>query len=311
MWILGTIGIYVSATLATVTLIGLVLRSANQFVGESDKDHIKRKVENFWFSTAELDTAESVGRALKSRSRQMKRNIPFFLRLYWLLLLVMFVVVCVENYNARTEDLRQSLKQPVTIDFNFQGNYAYLQAINKLANCSGAENDCQKFDELAWRHKVSRLANLEGSYDDLLTDLFQNHPLWLQWVADSTDALVLVLLAIPLSLGLLFSFNFTLWLLSKITSSSFKLTVMLCVDMFVATAAPVLLYNAFTFAAALIGMSLFGGAIDFTYFDEANVETLIICESSMVTIFSLIGPIVPGFLIYKLWSWTMSGLLLF
>jgi hypothetical protein len=75
MWILGTYG---SAALVVMMILGLALRSVNQFVEESDKQHIKRKIENFWLSTAELNTSESVGKALKSHYRQMKRNIPFF-----------------------------------------------------------------------------------------------------------------------------------------------------------------------------------------------------------------------------------------
>jgi hypothetical protein len=215
----------------------------------------------------------------------------------------MFVIVCKGNYADGTKNLEQLLRLPTTLDFNIRENLAHLEVTNRPANCS---EHCRTFDELAWLDKVVRLVNLEDSSDHLLRDLSENHSFWLQLVADTTDALVIVILAIPLSLSLLFSFHFTLWLLSKITSSSFKLTIVLCPDMFVAIAAPLILFTAFMLVGALIGISLVGGFVDFTYFDEASVTTLIVGESSMLVTLALHGLLV---IVLDAWrSW--QGLLL-
>jgi hypothetical protein len=57
---------FVSGTIALITFIGVAIKALDQFVDNSDKEIIRQKIVNFWVSTAELSTFESVGKALKS-----------------------------------------------------------------------------------------------------------------------------------------------------------------------------------------------------------------------------------------------------
>jgi hypothetical protein len=247
---------FVSGMIALITFIGVAIKALDQFVDHSDKEIIKRKIVNFWVSTAELSTSESVGRALKSRYGQMKRNIPMFLRLYWYMLLMMFVVICYENHSRTTDELEKDFMTSITIDFSVLANTYYIEAVPNYDNfCDKHPKSCTELgDELAWRHEVSRTAQLESLYDELLPDLEKQRPFWLEVGADAAGALVIALLAIPLSLSLLLSFNCTLWLLSSITSSRWKFAAILLLDAFVALIAPVVLLNIFVYLGIQLGI---------------------------------------------------------
>jgi hypothetical protein len=174
------------------------------------------------------------------------------------------------------------------------------------AFCVNHQKDCAQFgDKLAWRHEVSRIAQLESAYDKLLPDLEQHQPFWLEVAADATAALVIALLAIPLSLSLLLSFNCTLWLLSSITSSSWKLAAILLLDALVALIAPAVLVNIAVYLAIQVGVNAAGGLIDFSSFDSANIATLISGYSAYTVNLSFILLTGTSWLMYVTPDWSV------
>ena len=297
--------------LALITGIGVVLRWIDLFVEDTDKEGLKRRFVDFWLSVAELSTTDSVGKAIRSRYGYMKHNIRLFMGLYWLLLLIMFIIVCVENYEMNAEDMHNEFAQTVSVDFSFLANTRYLEAAQDIKLfCLHRPGDCEKYgDELAWRKDVSRIATLESRYNNLLSGLSQN-PFWLRLAADASSALVIILMAIPLSLSLLVSFNLTLWMLSKITSSSFKLIVILCLDVFIAVVAPVVLLNIFLLIGSFVSIIVVGGLIDFTYFDTVSMTTLAIAQSAMVINLSLLLLVGPAWLVYAIPDWGVRAIYL-
>jgi hypothetical protein len=126
--IMGSLITFILGVVALFKFIGVTLKAIDQLVEESDKEIIRQKVVKFWVSTADLSTFEAVGKALKSRYRQMKRNIPMFLRLYWFMLLIMFAVVCHDNHNAKAGDLEKNFMQSIKVDFSVLDNTYYLEA---------------------------------------------------------------------------------------------------------------------------------------------------------------------------------------
>jgi hypothetical protein len=159
-----------------------------------------------------------------------------FLRLYWFMLLIMFIVICAENHSRNADELEKDFMTSITVDFSVLANTYYVEAVpNYDSFCDKHQKSyTESGDELAWRHEVSRTAQLENSYDELLPDLEKQRPFWLEVGVDAAGALVIAILAIPLSLSLLLSFNCTLWLLSSITSSSWKFAAILLMDALVA-----------------------------------------------------------------------------
>lgn len=290
-----------------ITFIGVAVTALDQFVDASDKEIIRQKLVNFWVSTAELSTFASVGRVLKSRYRQMKRNIPMFLRLYWFMLLVMFVVICVENHNRTTDEIEKDFIGSITTDFSILANNYYIEAVpNYDGFCDKYQKNCATLgDELAWRHEVSRIAQLESSYDELLPNLEKQTPLLLEVAADAAAALVIVLLAIPLSLSLLLSFNCTLWLLSSITSSSWKFYAILFLDAFVALLAPVVLLNIFVYIWIQIAVYMAGGLIDYSAFNSANIFTLIIGSAAYILNLNFATLTATTWFMYMTPDWTV------
>jgi hypothetical protein len=284
------------SSLSTYVLAGVAL--------VLDKERLKRKFEDFWLSVAELGTTASVGKAIRSRYEYMKRNIPLFLLIYWLFLLLMFTIVCFENYEMDASDIRNDFAQSVTGDFTFLANARYLEAAKDIKLfCLHRTDDCEKYgDELAWRKDVSRIANLESSYDDLLDELSKN-PFWFRLAADASAALVIILIAIPLSLSLLVSFNLTLWLLSRTTSSSLKLIAIIGLDIFIAVIMPVVLLSLFMLIYTYVSVIAIGGFMDFTYFDTVNITTLIVGQSAILINLSLLFLAGPAWFVYAVADW--------
>lgn len=294
----------VAVAAAVIAAIGLALRLIDPFIEDEDKDHLKRKFEDFWFSVAILSTTESVGEALRSRYKYMKSKRLFFLQLYWLFLFIMFISICFDNYAKDPKDIQNDFTQSTVADFSFLANARYLEAAKDIKLfCMHREVECAKYgDELAWRKEVSRIAILEGSYNDLLNELAQN-PFWLRFAADAYVASVIIFFAFPLSLSLFVSFNLTLWLLSLITSSSFKLIVIVCIDFLIAIAAPVVLLNIFLLIGAYINVISIGGFVDFTYYDTVSMTTLIIGQTAMQINLSLLLFAGPAWLVYMIPDW--------
>jgi uncharacterized membrane protein len=55
--------LYILLTLAY--FLGLLLAAVNELLDGSDKATIKRRIEDFWFFTAELSTTQKLGEVLK------------------------------------------------------------------------------------------------------------------------------------------------------------------------------------------------------------------------------------------------------
>jgi hypothetical protein len=131
---MNSLATYIMMGIALITAIGLVLRWVDPFVDDSYKERLKRQFEQFWFSVAELSTTEALGKALRFRYRRTKRNILFFLKIYWSLLFVMLSIVFVENYRMDIKDLLQNnfnvLKK---IDFDYVVNFRYSEAARNSA----------------------------------------------------------------------------------------------------------------------------------------------------------------------------------
>jgi hypothetical protein len=295
---------YVLGTAAVITAIGLAFRWLDPFIEDGDKERLKRKFEELRLSVAELGTRESVAKAIKSRYGYMKRTIPLFLSLYWLFLFIMFIITCADNYKMDSKDIQINFTQTANLDFSFLANERYGEAIQDIKLfCLHRPDDCEKYgDELAWRKDVSRIANLEGSYNDLLNELSKN-PFWLRLAADASAALVIAFMAIPLSFSLLVSFNLTLWLLSKVTSSSFKLIAIGVLDIFIAVVMPVVLLSLFMLIGTYVSVIAIGGFMDFTYFDTVNITTLIVGQSAMLFNLNLLVLTGPAWFVYAVADW--------
>lgn len=118
-----------------------------------------------------------------------------------------------------------------------------------------------------------------------------------------TAAIVIVLLVIPLSFSLLLSFNCTLWLISSITSSSWKLFVILLVDALVTLIAPAVLLNIFIYFGIQAGVYIAGGLVDYSSFNSANILTLSMGLAAYLINLSFIGLTDTSWFMYMTPDW--------
>jgi hypothetical protein len=81
--------LYIFLTLAYFG--SLMLAAVNELLDGSDKAIVKRKVEDFWFFTAELSTVQRLSETLKARRNGTRKRIPTFIKLFWFLLVVIFI----------------------------------------------------------------------------------------------------------------------------------------------------------------------------------------------------------------------------
>jgi hypothetical protein len=116
---------------------------------------------------------------------------------------------------------------------------------------------------------------------------------------------VILLLAVPLSLSLFLSFNFTLWLLSKITSSSWKFGAILLIDVAVAVISPVILLNTVIYIGIQLGVNVAGGLVDFSSFNEANIFALILGSAAYIINANFIGFSGTSWFMYMVSDWTV------
>jgi hypothetical protein len=95
-------------------------------------------------------------------------------------------------------------------------------------------------------------------------------------------AVVVILLGIPLTVSLVLSFNFTIWILSKITSSSMALLSMIVVDLLVSLLTPPTLLMLIIYIFALVAVFTTGGLIDFSTFDVIDLRNFMIALSRVI-----------------------------
>lgn len=292
---------FVALLVGFATFLGLVLTSLAPFVEESDARQLRSRIEEFWVSLADLTTPEKVGTALKALRRRFRQRIPIFLKLFWFFLFVMFVFVCVENSG---DVVHRNLTQAIRGNFDLVDNLYYFEiAKGDKLFCAAHQDICTDGNtDDAWRKEMSRLALLEDSYYDLVEKLSTNNPILLIVIGDLAALLVLIILAIPLSISLLASFNFTLWLLSQVTSSAIRLFIMLILDISVAVLAPLVLLNIGLFIGATLIVFLPGGLWDFSGFKVANLTSLCLGSAAFAIDITFIHQIIPAYFLRAFYS---------
>jgi hypothetical protein len=119
-------------------------------------------------------------------------------------------------------------------------------------------------------------------------------------VADiEVSAASLIIIAVPLTISLLISFNITLWMLSKITSSSATLTIMVVADLFLALIMPPLILTIILFIFALCAMFMTGELIDYSTFDNVNLWNFSISSLGLSFTGALLFPTISAWVIYN------------
>jgi hypothetical protein len=136
-------------------------------------------------------------------------------------------------YVQDSRHIREGINGNVIFDLTFDIEKTYLSAIESF-ECPIVDLNCQDWTDLAGQAATKGLLTLRQEYISFVNDFSANHLLLLKVALAILAAASLIIVGIPLTISLMLSFNFTLWILSKITSSSITLVSMIVVDLFVA-----------------------------------------------------------------------------
>ena len=204
----------------------------------------------------------------------------------------MFLDTCLGLHYSEISDLRKGYETDISFDLGLDEGIAD----DHLTLAFGCPDpDCVQEAYDTWYNEVYRLELLETAYKGIVEE---TSPTSLKMVCAIATVLTLVIVGIPLSLGLLSSFNLTLWILSRITSSSFKLASMLLLDVIVALIMPQTIFVIMFYIFEFVIISIMGGLVDFSTFDKANLGTFILADSAVVSSASLILPVLFSWSIY-------------
>jgi hypothetical protein len=282
----------ISIFMGFIVFVALLLMGVNELFDAGDKAAIKSRIENFWYFTAELSTAQKLSEAINFRRRATKRSIPSFLKLFWLLLLLVFLDSSWGVYNSELSDIRDNYNGAISIDLNLDNGIAN----GHLTLAFGCPDpDCIEETYGSAFNELYRLRILAESYERIVDEASPN---LLKIVDTVTTALTIVIVGVPLSLGLLLSFNVTLYILSKITSSPVKLASMLLLDADVALMMPQIIFVVILYIFEIVAISTMGGLVDFSTFDDANLTTFILADSAVMFSASLILPVLFSWNLY-------------
>lgn len=164
---------YIFLTLAYFA--SLLLAAINELLDGSDQATVKRKVEDFWFFTAELSTVQKLSETLKARRNGTRKRIPTFIKLFWFLLVFVFIST-VGNifYRQDSHYFQNMFTQDVTFELGFDIQVTYLQRISSF-DCIAGDNDCIEWTDLAGREATEGLVSLRRAYVDFINDQIGNH----------------------------------------------------------------------------------------------------------------------------------------
>src|SRR5262249_9706685 len=153
-----------------------------------------------------------------------------------------------------------------------------------IKNTETRANDCitrNTYDSYEYIKAASALNALKGRVIEEI-EYLSKQPIKLWLAAFTAQALSLLFLAIPLFLALRFSFNITLWILSKVTESKGRLLLICVLDFVVALMMPPLLVSTMLLSTFLIMVFGIGNVIDYTTFQNPNWLTIGISSASIL-----------------------------
>lgn len=109
----------------------------------------------------------------------------------------------------------------------------------------------------------------------------------------------MLILSVPLTISLLISFNFTIWILSIITTSSLTFGIIIVIDLFVSLIMPPLMLTLIVYGFVLLSVFLAHGLVDYTTFEEVNLLNFSIASTGLQFTGSLLIPSISSWLIYN------------
>lgn len=259
--------------LGSVLLIAAAsLRVLNVVKNRESKEQLSKRVREFWVETAELAGQEKLHLSLEARYGRMKSLRYAFLKLFWFFCFVVLFATLPSTWEFPHEKRVEAFNENIKLDFSF--GYVVRCFIHFNGSKQKAEETakiCDAENREAGPKELAIYLQREKNFKVLVEQMSHGSALL---SAITTTAIVIIILAAPLSLALYISFNFTLWLLRRITRSKLHYAFLVGLDLFVALAAPPIITSFCLLLLFGIEIVAVGSVIDLSSFDSANWLTL-------------------------------------
>jgi hypothetical protein len=223
-----------------------------------EKEKFKARIEKFWIETAEIDLTDQINRALAARYEATKNLRLRFLKLFWVICALSALVVAFEVRSQENSD--DTFLQ--IVDLNFRVRYVvHCGYILIKEGRSESQEYCDPSKNSAGPPQLDHYRAEKVAYEEYISEL-KNRPFAFLAARIVSELIKILLMVIPLSLALWFSFNITLKLLSKITGSRLWYSFLVTFDLAVAVLMPPVFTSVFPLMFLGVSIFFFGQSFD-------------------------------------------------
>jgi hypothetical protein len=255
------------------------------------------RLKSFGFALPSLELHEQFQLALRSRYAQMRRLQFAFLGVFILIAVSLAVGGAYHGASSSPADIKERQKKLIELDLNLR--YQFLFPIEEEQEQEEgdeplfgiADGRCtigSGFDKL---RSISRLGTIKEALSRFL-DEHEGDALSMRLFIASVGALVPLILALPLAIGMFFSFNVTLWLLSRFTQSRLGALLIVVGDLVLALAIPPIVSAVVLTLLAFSGIYVFDTVPDYSMFENPSWRTLIISSVGVYLASALGSPVI-------------------
>lgn len=244
-------GAATALVLALVTA-GFILSALDKLLDSRGRDAIRARVEKFWFRTASLEVHEQFQLAMHSRYAQMRRLKRYFLFAFIWIALTLSAAGAIWGAVATPPEIRKHQQDLIKADFDLRYSYYFFLDAEpdegpEFRTANGRCTIGSGYDDMLAIYSIGRVkAEIEKFLDDN-----ESNTVAMRIFSATIGALIPLLVAIPLAVGLFISFNLTLWLLSRVTQSRIGATFIVLFDLALALIMPSVV------SAVLISLAVF------------------------------------------------------
>jgi hypothetical protein len=282
---------------ATVLLVGLatlgfVLSLLDKLLDSRDREIIRSRAESFWFRTASLELHEQFQLALRSRYAQVRRLQPYFVGAFLIVAVSLAIFGAIWGALATPKEIKEFQQKLIKADMGMRyGYYFTIDAPPDEPEFGDADGSCTIGPGFSDMLTVRGLGEVKASLTKFLDDN-EHNAFAMRSFSSIIHALIPLILAIPLTIGLLVSFSLTLWLLSRFTESRTGAFLIVTVDLIVALVMPTIVSGVLLSIGVFVVVFSVDGMPDYASIGKITWMTLAIASVCFLLGTSLSTPFV-------------------
>lgn len=282
-----------------VIIISVVLRGIDWLLDPDDRRKLVEKVGAFYVQTANLQFYKSFHQALSLQYKHSKVRRSRFLKLFCLLSILVFLLLSYGAITTPIANIAKLYKDQIGFDFDVRYSLFLVTSINdQTISRDDSGKICIIDDQFSnWIVSLNNLSGLCLKYSSYIANSLSN-PVALKTSSVPSSAIMSLILALALLFALSLSFLVNQNILSAILRSHFHMIVVIIGSIIIAVSIPPLVVYLVIGGTVSLVAYLFGGILDYTYFDDVNILTVALATSSVVLVSQFAAFYLPALLTY-------------